>query len=182
MSIREQFAKTPANEGQADNRAIRPAQDEVTSPMMGSPAGCEDPNWEAKKQAYEAKKQDWEPKDTCEVAKPAAANNPLQGRNPYESMSYDNDLTDTEVERIIEVHAQQIRTGFRRKEVSAKWLARVLFRSNKTLCERYDRGTKVSEICNKELTAESDTLRDKLLELTPSARAKLIAELQGLDK
>lgn len=115
-------------------------------------------------------------------AQPVAKDNPLQGRTPYESMSYENDLTDLYVERIIEVHAQQIRTGFRRKEISAKWLARVLFRSNKTLCERYDRGTKVSEICDKELTSESDTLRDKLLELTPSARAKLIAELQGIDK
>lgn len=172
MSIREQFGKTPTNEGQADNRAIRPVQDEVR-PVDAVPSTMEDPNW--------TKKKEWAAMQE-EAKEPAAGNNPLQGRNPYESMSYDNDLTDADVEKIIELHAQQIRTGFRRKEISAKWLARVLFRSNKTLCERYDRGTKVSVICEKELTTESDTLRDKLLELTPSARAKLIAELQGLDK
>ena len=109
--------------------------------------------------------------------KSAVDENVLQEPTRFESMSYTNDLTDEDVEKVIELHAEQIRTGFRKKEISAKWLARVLMRSNKTLCERYGRGTSVSEIVSKELSAKSDDLKDRLMELTPSARAKLLAEL-----
>lgn len=173
MSIREQFGKTPANEGQADNRAIRPAQDEVTDQTK------EDPNWEAKHKEWKERQQ-----AACEPAesvddrpKSAVDENVLQEPTRFDSMSYTNDLTDEDVEKVIELHAEQIRTGFRKKEISAKWLARVLMRSNKTLCERYGRGTSVSEIVSKELSAKSDDLKDRLMELTPSARAKLLAEL-----
>lgn len=119
--------------------------------------------------------------DACEPVddrpKSAVDENVLQEPTRFESMSYTNDLTDEDVEKVIELHAEQIRTGFRKKEISAKWLARVLMRSNKTLCERYGRGTSVSEIVSKELSAKSDDLKDRLMELTPSARAKLLAEL-----
>lgn len=150
MSIREQFGKQATPETPNFNKQVTPACDNAEQ------APCE-------------------PVD--DRPKSAVDENVLQEPTRFDSMSYTNDLTDEDVEKVIELHAEQIRTGFRKKEISAKWLARVLMRSNKTLCERYGRGTSVSEIVSKELSAKSDDLKDRLMELTPSARAKLLAEL-----
>lgn len=156
MSIREQFGKqaTPETSNQ-----IKPCAPEVECNVDTRTDACEPA----------------EPVD--DRPKSAVDENVLQEPTRFDSMSYTNDLTDEDVEKVIELHAEQIRTGFRKKEISAKWLARVLMRSNKTLCERYARGTSVSEIVSKELSAKSDDLKDRLMELTPSARAKLLAEL-----
>lgn len=156
MSIREQFGKqaTPETSNQ-----IKPCAPKVECDVDTRTDACEPA----------------EPVD--DRPKSAVDENVLQEPTRFDSMSYTNDLTDEDVEKVIELHAEQIRTGFRKKEISAKWLARVLMRSNKTLCERYGRGTSVSEIVSKELSAKSDDLKDRLMELTPSARAKLLAEL-----
>lgn len=154
MSIREQFGKQATPETPNFSKQSTPACD--TACDNAEPAPCE--------------QADDRPKS-------AVDENVLQEPTRFDSMSYTNDLTDEDVEKVIELHAEQIRTGFRKKEISAKWLARVLMRSNKTLCERYGRGTSVSEIVSKELSAKSDDLKDRLMELTPSARAKLLAEL-----
>lgn len=154
MSIREQFGKQATPETPSLSKQIECNVDTRTDAC--EPAPCE-------------------PVD--DRTKSAVDENVLQEPTRFDSMSYTNDLTDEDVEKVIELHAEQIRTGFRKKEISAKWLARVLMRSNKTLCERYGRGTSVSEIVSKELSAKSDDLKDRLMELTPSARAKLLAEL-----
>lgn len=154
MSIREQFGKQATPETPNLNKQVECNVDTRTDAC--EPAPCE-------------------PVD--DRPKSAVDENVLQEPTRFDSMSYTNDLTDEDVEKVIELHAEQIRTGFRKKEISAKWLARVLMRSNKTLCERYGRGTSVSEIVSKELSAKSDDLKDRLMELTPSARAKLLAEL-----
>lgn len=153
MSIREQFGKQATPETPNFNKQVTPACDIACD--KSEPAPCE----------------------PVDDRKSAVDENVLQEPTRFDSMSYTNDLTDEDVEKVIELHAEQIRTGFRKKEISAKWLARVLMRSNKTLCERYGRGTSVSEIVSKELSAKSDDLKDRLMELTPSARAKLLAEL-----
>lgn len=110
----------------------------------------------------------------------AVCENILQERSKFESMSYVNDLTESDVDYVVKLVEEKLRIGFKRKEISGKWLSKVLMRSNKTLCERYGRGTPVSVIVKAELETKTDDLRDKLLELPPSAREKLLAELSAL--
>lgn len=110
----------------------------------------------------------------------AVCENVLQERSKFESMSYVNDLTESDVDYVVKLVEEKLRIGFKRKEISGKWLSKVLMRSNKTLCERYGRGTPVSVIVKAELETKTDDLRDKLLELPPSAREKLLAELSAL--
>lgn len=121
----------------------------------------------------------WEP-DTAE-GKSAACENVLQERSKFESMSYVNDLTESDVDYVVKLVEEKLRIGFKRKEISGKWLSKVLMRSNKTLCERYGRGTPVSVIVKAELETKTDDLRDKLLELPPSAREKLLNELAAIN-
>ena len=110
----------------------------------------------------------------------AVCENVLQERGKFESMSYVNDLTESDVDYVVKLVEEKLRIGFKRKEISGKWLSKVLMRSNKTLCERYGRGTPVSVIVKAELETKTDDLRDKLLELPPSARKKLLTELAAI--
>ena len=110
----------------------------------------------------------------------AVCENVLQERSKFESMSYVNDLTESDVDYVVKLVEEKLRIGFKRKEISGKWLSKVLMRSNKTLCERYSRGTPVSVIVKAELETKTDDLRDKLLELPPSAREKLLNELAAI--
>ena len=110
----------------------------------------------------------------------AVCENVLQERSKFESMSYVNDLTESDVDYVVKLVEEKLRIGFKRKEISGKWLSKVLMRSNKTLCERYGRGTPVSVIVKAELETKTDDLRDKLLELPPSAREKLLNELAAI--
>jgi len=111
----------------------------------------------------------------------AACENILQERSKFESMSYVNDLSESDVDYVVKLVEEKLRIGFKRKEISGKWLSKVLMRSNKTLCERYGRGTPVSVIVKAELETKTDDLRDKLLELPPSAREKLLNELAAIN-
>ena len=111
----------------------------------------------------------------------AVCENVLQERSKFESMSYVNDLTESDVDYVVKLVEEKLRIGFKRKEISGKWLSKVLMRSNKTLCERYGRGTPVSVIVKAELETKTDDLRDKLLELPPSAREKLLNELAAIN-
>lgn len=111
----------------------------------------------------------------------AVCENVLQERSKFESMSYVNDLSESDVDYVVKLVEEKLRIGFKRKEISGKWLSKVLMRSNKTLCERYDRGTPVSVIVKAELETKTDDLRDKLLELPPSAREKLLNELAAIN-
>ena len=110
----------------------------------------------------------------------AVCENVLQERSKFESMSYVNDLSESDVDYVVKLVEEKLRIGFKRKEISGKWLSKVLMRSNKTLCERYGRGTPVSVIVKAELETKTDDLRDKLLELPPSAREKLLNELAAI--
>lgn len=110
----------------------------------------------------------------------AVCENVLQERGKFESMSYVNDLTESDVDYVVKLVEEKLRIGFKRKEISGKWLSKVLMRSNKTLCERYGRGTPVSVIVKAELETKTYDLRDKLLELPPSAREKLLNELAAI--
>lgn len=110
----------------------------------------------------------------------AVCENVLQERSKFESMSYVNDLSESDVDYVVRLVEEKLRIGFKRKEISGKWLSKVLMRSNKTLCERYGRGTPVSVIVKAELETKTDDLRDKLLELPPSAREKLLNELAAI--
>lgn len=110
----------------------------------------------------------------------AVCENILQERSKFESMSYVNDLSESDVDYVVKLVEEKLRIGFKRKEISGKWLSKVLMRSNKTLCERYGRGTPVSVIVKAELETKTDDLRDKLLELPPSAREKLLNELAAI--
>ena len=110
----------------------------------------------------------------------AVCENVLQERSKFESMSYVNDLTESDVDYVVKLVEEKLRIGFKRKEISGKWLSKVLMRSNKTLCERYGRGTPASVIVKAELETKTDDLRDKLLELPPSAREKLLNELAAI--
>lgn len=112
--------------------------------------------------------------------KSAVCENVLQERSKFESMSYVNDLTESDVDYVVKLVEEKLRIGFKRREISGKWLSKVLMRSNKTLCERYGRGTPVSVIVKAELETKTDDLRDKLLELPPSAREKLLNELASI--
>ena len=114
------------------------------------------------------------------VDRAAVCENVLQERSKFESMSYVNDLTESDVDYVVKLVEEKLRIGFKRKEISGKWLSKVLMRSNKTLCERYSRGTPVSVIVKAELETKTDDLRDKLLELPPSAREKLLNELAAI--
>ena len=114
------------------------------------------------------------------VDRTAVCENVLQERSKFESMSYVNDLTESDVDYVVKLVEEKLRIGFKRKEISGKWLSKVLMRSNKTLCERYGRGTPVSVIVKAELETKTDDLRDKLLELPPSAREKLLNELAAI--
>ena len=127
------------------------------------------------------------PTDQMGKVEPDEANDPvavcenvLQERSKFESMSYVNDLTESDVDYVVKLVEEKLRIGFKRKEISGKWLSKVLMRSNKTLCERYGRGTPVSVIVKAELETKTDDLRDKLLELPPSAREKLLNELAAI--
>lgn len=111
----------------------------------------------------------------------AVCENVLQERSKFESMSYVNDLSESDVDYVVKLVEEKLRIGFKRKEISGKWLSKVLMRSNKTLCERYGRGTPVSVIVKAELETKTDDLRDKLLELPPSAREKLLNELAAIN-
>lgn len=111
----------------------------------------------------------------------AVCENVLQERSKFESMSYVNDLSESDVDYVVKLVEEKLRIGFKRKEISGKWLSKVLMRSNKTLCERYGRGTPVSVIVKAELETKTDDLRDKLLELPPSAREKLLNELAAIE-
>lgn len=111
----------------------------------------------------------------------AVHENVLQEHGKFESMSYVNDLTESDVDYVVKLVEEKLRIGFKRKEISGKWLSKVLMRSNKTLCERYGRGTPVSVIVKAELETKTDDLRDKLLELPPSAREKLLNELAAIN-
>ena len=113
--------------------------------------------------------------------RPAVCENVLQERSKFESMSYVNDLSESDVDYVVKLVEEKLRIGFKRKEISGKWLSKVLMRSNKTLCERYGRGTPVSVIVKAELETKTDDLRDKLLELPPSAREKLLNELAAIN-
>ena len=115
------------------------------------------------------------------VDRAAVCENVLQERSKFESMSYVNDLTESDVDYVVKLVEEKLRIGFKRKEISGKWLSKVLMRSNKTLCERYGRGTPVSVIVKAELETKTDDLRDKLLELPPSAREKLLNELAAIN-
>ena len=115
------------------------------------------------------------------VDRAAANENVLQERSKFESMSYVNDLSESDVDYVVKLVEEKLRIGFKRKEISGKWLSKVLMRSNKTLCERYSRGTPVSVIVKAELETKTDDLRDKLLELPPSAREKLLNELAAIN-
>lgn len=116
-----------------------------------------------------------------ETDRTAVCENVLQERSKFESMSYVNDLTESDVDYVVKLVEEKLRIGFKRKEISGKWLSKVLMRSNKTLCERYGRGTPVSVIVKAELETKTDDLRDKLLELPPSAREKLLNELAAIN-
>ena len=120
----------------------------------------------------------FEPDEATDRA--AVCENVLQERSKFESMSYVNDLTESDVDYVVKLVEEKLRIGFKRKEISGKWLSKVLMRSNKTLCERYGRGTPVSVIVKAELETKTDDLRDKLLELPPSAREKLLNELAAI--
>lgn len=111
----------------------------------------------------------------------AVCENVLQEHGKFESMSYVNDLSESDVDYVVKLVEEKLRIGFKRKEISGKWLSKVLMRSNKTLCERYGRGTPVSVIVKAELETKTDDLRDKLLELPPSAREKLLNELAAIN-
>lgn len=111
----------------------------------------------------------------------AVCENVLQERSKFESMSYVNDLSESDVDYVVKLVEEKLRIGFKRKEISGKWLSKVLMRSNKTLCERYGRGTPVSVIVKAELETNTNDLRDKLLELPPSAREKLLNELAAIN-
>lgn len=111
----------------------------------------------------------------------AVHENVLQEHGKFESMSYVNDLSESDVDYVVKLVEEKLRIGFKRKEISGKWLSKVLMRSNKTLCERYGRGTPVSVIVKAELETKTDDLRDKLLELPPSAREKLLNELAAIN-
>ena len=124
-------------------------------------------------------KGDFVPDEATDRA--AAHENVLQERSKFESMSYVNDLTESDVDYVVKLVEEKLRIGFKRKEISGKWLSKVLMRSNKTLCERYSRGTPVSVIVKAELETKTDDLRDKLLELPPSAREKLLNELAAIN-
>ena len=156
-----------------------------TRPTMGTPnkqlaqtVRPETPNREVNV-PRETTPTDCEP-DTAE-GKSAVCENVLQERSKFESMSYVNDLTESDVDYVVKLVEEKLRIGFKRKEISGKWLSKVLMRSNKTLCERYGRGTPVSVIVKAELETKTDDLRDKLLELPPSAREKLLNELAAIN-
>lgn len=121
-----------------------------------------------------------DPAEVCENDRTAVHENVLQEHGKFESMSYVNDLTESDVDYVVKLVEEKLRIGFKRKEISGKWLSKVLMRSNKTLCERYGRGTPVSVIVKAELETKTDDLRDKLLELPPSAREKLLNELAAI--
>ena len=97
MSIREQFGKQATPE--TPNFAMKPTPACDTACDNAEPAPCE-------------------PVD--DRPKSAVDENVLQEPTRFDSMSYTNDLTDEDVEKVIELHAEQIRTGFRKKEISAK--------------------------------------------------------------
>lgn len=124
-------------------------------------------------------KGDFVPDEATDRA--AVCENVLQERSKFESMSYVNDLSESDVDYVVKLVEEKLRIGFKRKEISGKWLSKVLMRSNKTLCERYGRGTPVSVIVKAELETKTDDLRDKLLELPPSAREKLLNELAAIN-
>lgn len=107
----------------------------------------------------------------------AVHKNVLQEHKLNESMSYVNDLSESDVDYVCKLVEERLRVGLKRTELSGKWLSRVLMCSNKTLCAKYERGTPVSVIFKGELEVKTDDLRDKFMELPPSARERLLKEL-----